>query len=345
MVMPRYGWLGQHRYCCGFSGDQTSEWQTLRAEVAMTATAANVGFAHWSHDIGGFRGDPTPELYLRWAQFGALSPMYRSHGTKGSNRAYWSDQYAAVFPLMRQALAMRLALVPYLYAAARNAHDSGMAAVHALYIDSPAEPRAYSSGQAFMHGDDLLVRPVTEPHARDGLRTMPCEGGQKAPCISVWLPPSTAGWIYWGGVLAGLYTGTPVTGGNALVEAGEAQLPLFVKGGAVVPLLPRGALDATAAGVRGTAINWAVFTGALGTSPTPPCHPCPPTETNCFPCPPTTGRGTRCVDDGDSTAYEGAGGSYATQTLNYSLARNPQRVTATIGAVEAAGQPSLMIHW
>lgn len=47
MVMPRYGWLGQHRYCCGFSGDQTSEWQTLEAEVVMTATAANIGFAHW----------------------------------------------------------------------------------------------------------------------------------------------------------------------------------------------------------------------------------------------------------------------------------------------------------
>ena len=56
MVMPRFGWLGQHRYCCGFSGDQPSEWQTLEAEVTMTATAANVAFAHWSHDIGGFKG-------------------------------------------------------------------------------------------------------------------------------------------------------------------------------------------------------------------------------------------------------------------------------------------------
>ena len=51
MVMPRYGWLGQHRYCCGFSGDQTSEWETLQAEVAMTANSANVAFAHWSHDV------------------------------------------------------------------------------------------------------------------------------------------------------------------------------------------------------------------------------------------------------------------------------------------------------
>lgn len=56
LVMPRFAWLGQHRYCCGFSGDQPSEWETLEAEVTMTATAANVAFAHWSHDIGGFKG-------------------------------------------------------------------------------------------------------------------------------------------------------------------------------------------------------------------------------------------------------------------------------------------------
>ena len=76
-MMPRFGWLGQHRYCCGFSGDQISEWPTLEAEVVMTATAANVGMAHWSHDIGGFHGDPSPELYLRWSQFGPCSPRPR----------------------------------------------------------------------------------------------------------------------------------------------------------------------------------------------------------------------------------------------------------------------------
>ena len=155
-----------------------------------------MGFAHWSHDVGGFKGDPSPsfayslpmhpvhtrmdrvaslppcrlygaviprapplgpgraltlpcgwnnagpELYLRWTQFGALSPLYRSHGTKGSNRAYWSPAYASVFSLIQQSLALRLALVPYLYTSARQAHDSGMAAVHSLYLDWPSLPQA-----------------------------------------------------------------------------------------------------------------------------------------------------------------------------------------------------------
>ena len=82
--MPRFGGLGQHRYCCGFSGDAASSFDTLRAEVNMTKTAANVGFAHWSHDVGGFKGNPTDEEYVRWTQAAALWPIFRSHGTKGS---------------------------------------------------------------------------------------------------------------------------------------------------------------------------------------------------------------------------------------------------------------------
>ena len=267
--------------------------------------------------------------------------MYRSHGTEGTNRAYWSAQYAPVFPLIRQALALRLALAPYLYTAARQAHDSGTAAVRALYIDAPEEEASYSNNQTFMHGDSLLVRPITQSMEPGGgstrMATVPCRGGQSAPCISVWLPPSTIGWVYWGGGLGGLYTGVPASGGDVVVEGGRGELPLFVRSGAVVPLLPVGSLDATAAGAKGTGINWALFTGAEGTAPMPPCHNCPPSKPNCFPCPPDTGSGTRYFDDGDSTAYEGKAGRYATQTFNFSLTKNPHRIKATIGAAVAVG--------
>lgn len=89
MVLARFGGLGQHRYAIGFSGDAKSSWETLSAEIFMTSKASNVLFAHWSHDIGGFNGDPTAEMYARWAQFGIVSPIWRSHGTKGSERRYW----------------------------------------------------------------------------------------------------------------------------------------------------------------------------------------------------------------------------------------------------------------
>ncbi len=329
MVMPRFGWLGQHRYCCGFSGDQTSEWETLEAEVTMTATAANVAFAHWryvfewhtskagsvvvcscnvscvcrrwlhSHDIGGFRGDPTPELYLRWTQFGALSPMYRSHGTKGSMRDYWDPSYAAVFPLMRQSLALRLALVPYIYTAARQAHETGVAAVHSLYLDWPGEQEAYSQPLSFMHGRDVLVRPVVAEISGTDAK------------IDVWLPPSETGWIAWNDGL--FHDAANVVRASAALN----QLPMYIRGGAVIPLLPMGTLDATAA-TRGDAINWGVFLGAVGTEIA------------------KTGNTSRYFDDGDSTLYEGASGKFATQTFSYTISTDHE-IRATIAPAVSTG--------
>ena len=91
----RYGGLGDHRTPTGFSGDTVRKWDTLEYEVYMTSRASNVGFGWWSHDMGGFREHAgfsahagfvdrawhteAPELYLRWLQFGALSPILRMH--------------------------------------------------------------------------------------------------------------------------------------------------------------------------------------------------------------------------------------------------------------------------
>ena len=115
---------------------------TLQAEVNITKTAANIGFAHWSHDIGGFSGNPTDELYVRWTQFGALSPLYRSHGTYGRDRMYW---HYPSFALMKQSLQLRATLAPYVYTSAWRATHSGVGAVHSLYIDHPSLAEAYDT--------------------------------------------------------------------------------------------------------------------------------------------------------------------------------------------------------
>ena len=78
--MHRYGGLGNQRYPIGFSGDVMSSWASLRFQPHFTASAANVNFGYWSHDIGGFYEPVAPELYVRWVQFGALSPIFRAHG-------------------------------------------------------------------------------------------------------------------------------------------------------------------------------------------------------------------------------------------------------------------------
>eukprot|EP00037_Helgoeca_nana_P024720 m.264950 g.264950 ORF g.264950 m.264950 type:complete len:588 (-) comp26734_c0_seq2:1837-3600(-) len=277
LVMPRYAGLGQHRHCCGFSGDAGSTWTTLQAEVDITKTAANVLFAYWSHDVGGFNGDPGPELYARWAQFGAMSPMWRSHGSNtNSPRRYW---LFSSFPQIKEAMVLRARLAPVLYTLAASAFKTGLAAVRPVYfLADPTDPRSYADQYLYMVGDDVLVRPVVNPIAANATAG--------AVDVAVWLPSvrgsSAAGWVEWNSSV--LHAG----GTTVTVAATLSDLPLFVRAGAVLPLLPADCLDVT----DPTATIWTLFPGA------------------------EAGGGSRYWDDGASTAYADTAAS-ATQRLTY----------------------------
>lgn len=219
-------------------------------------------------------------------------------------RDYWDPSYASVFPLMRQSLALRLALVPYIYTAARQAHETGVAAVHSLYLDWPGEQDAYLQSLSFMHGRDVLVRPVV------------AEMSGTNASVDVWLPPSETGWIAWSdGLSRGAHSGVA-----NVVQASAAlnQLPMYVRGGAVIPLLPTGSLDATAA-TWGDAMNWVLFLGAVGTEVA------------------KAGNTSRYFDDGDSTSYEGANGKFATQTFSYTISTDHEVRASIAPAVSTGG--------
>ena len=114
LLFHRWGGLGNHRYQIGFSGDTVSVWDSLAFQPWFTATAANVGYAYWSHDIGGHMpGAVDPELYTRWVQFGAFSPILRTHTTKNpdAERRIWAypEPYSSV---MRSAFQLREASSP-----------------------------------------------------------------------------------------------------------------------------------------------------------------------------------------------------------------------------------------
>ena len=101
LLFHRWGGLGNHRYQIGFSGDTVSVWDSLAFQPWFTATAANVGYAYWSHDIGGHMpGAVEPELYTRWVQFGAFSPILRTHTTKNpeTERRIWAypEPYSSI---------------------------------------------------------------------------------------------------------------------------------------------------------------------------------------------------------------------------------------------------------
>jgi alpha-glucosidase len=222
LLFHRWGGLGNHRYQIGFSGDTVSVWESLAFQPYFTATAANVGYAYWSHDIGGHMpGAIEPELYLRWIQWGIFSPILRTHTTKNpdAERRIWAypEPYS---DLMRDCFARRHALEPYIYTEARKTYDTGLAFVRPLYYDWPEAQQAYDSKNEYMFGDNILVDPITQPVAKDS----------QLAKISVWLPPGD--WIEWD---SGAHFEGPVTVEHSF---SMSQIPLYVKAGSIIPMQP-----------------------------------------------------------------------------------------------------------
>jgi alpha-glucosidase len=222
LLFHRWGGLGNHRYQIGFSGDSISVWDSLAFQPWFTATAANVGYAYWSHDIGGHMpGAVDPELYTRWVQFGAFSPILRTHTTKNpeSERRIWAypEPYSSV---LRSTFQLRYALEPYLYTEARRTYDTGVAFFRPLYYDWPQEAAAYDSKGEYLFGDQMLAAPITAPADKvSGLATE-----------KVWLP--TGEWIEWP-------TGKHFTGPAAIERSFSIeQMPVYLRAGAIVPMQP-----------------------------------------------------------------------------------------------------------
>ncbi|MGH7995253.1 MAG: TIM-barrel domain-containing protein, partial [Opitutaceae bacterium] len=222
LLFHRWGGLGNHRYEIGFSGDTVSVWPSLAFQPWFTATAANVGYAYWSHDIGGHMpGKVDPELFTRWVQFGAFSPILRTHTTRNSEaeRRIWAypEPYADI---LRRAFHLRYALQPYLYTEARRTYDTGVAFLHPLYYDWPELDQAYRAKNEYAFGVDLIAAPVTT--AADPASGLAAE--------RIWIPPGS--WVEWP-------TGRTLLGSAEMTRRFSIdQIPVYVRAGAIVPMQP-----------------------------------------------------------------------------------------------------------
>ena len=222
LLFHRWGGLGNHRYQIGFSGDTVSVWDSLAFQPWFTATAANVGYAYWSHDIGGHMpGAVEPELYTRWVQFGAFSPILRTHTTKNAEteRRIWAypEPYSSI---LRSTFQLRYALEPYTYTEARRTYDTGVAFLRPLYYDWPDAAEAYDSKGEYVFGDQMLAAPVTAPVDKTtGLATE-----------KVWIPKGE--WVEWP-------TGKHLTGPTSVDRSFTIdQTPVYLKAGSIVPMQP-----------------------------------------------------------------------------------------------------------
>lgn len=219
LIFSRFGGLGAGRYCIGFSGDTHSEWDALRFQPYFTATAANVLYGYWSHDIGGHMpGEIEPELYTRWLQFGIFSPVVRTHTTKNpkAERRVWEypDPYGRI---MAETLRLRYEMVPYIYSEARAGFDTGLSLCRPLYYEWPEHEEAYLARDQYQFGRELLVAPVLKP----------ADPGTELASVAFWLPPGQ-----WFDTARGCFE----KGGRTLRRSYLAsEIPVFVRPGAVIP--------------------------------------------------------------------------------------------------------------
>lgn len=219
MLYHRWGGLGNHRYQIGFSGDSYITWASLNFQPYYNATASNVLYGYWSHDIGGHMGASKidPELYVRWLQFGALSPILRTHSTKnaGLNKEPWmfNEKYMNI---IRNIIYERYQLAPYIYTMARKDYDDAISLCRPMYYDYPENQEAYENRNEYMFGDDMLVYPITEP----------MKNGKSS--VNVWLPAGND-WYEW-------QTGTILKGGQILKRTFHIdEYPIYVKAGSILP--------------------------------------------------------------------------------------------------------------
>ncbi len=222
-IFSRWGGLGNHRYPIGFSGDTFVRWRTLEHQPHFTASAANVGYGWWSHDIGGHMfKDGTPELYLRWVQFGVFSPIFRLHSTKKAafDRRPWSKP-EQIYQAAKDAMQLRHALIPYIYSMAWRAHKTGISLVTPMYYGNMDDASSFEAKDQYFFGSELLVAPILKP-------SDPKTGLAKR---NAWFPPGT--WF-------DFFTGEPVSGnGWREMHATLEDIPVFARAGAIVPLAPK----------------------------------------------------------------------------------------------------------
>lgn len=168
LIYHRWGGLGSHRYQLGFSGDTYDDWSVLAFLPYFTATASNVGYAYWGHDIGGHmqkpgKGPTDGEMYTRWLQYGVFTPIFKTHSTQSANldRRIWS--FPEYYDAMKAAIELRYSLSPYIYTAAREAFDTGLGICRPLYYDYPETEAAYTWKEEFLFGDRILATALCQP--------------------------------------------------------------------------------------------------------------------------------------------------------------------------------------
>jgi len=219
-----------------WSGDTNSAWKTLEGQIAVGINYSLSLSPFWGSDIGGFypNEELTGELYARWFQFGAFCPSFRSHGRTWWTRLPWGWglnemgpqennenplpselNNPAIEAICRQYDELRYQLMPYTYTIARQARDTGLPIMRALWLHYPDDEAVRDMGDEYLWGRDMLIAPVYKPHAAER---------------SIYLPEGT--WYdFW--------TDERHSGSETVIRpVNISKMPIYIRAGAIIPFDP-----------------------------------------------------------------------------------------------------------
>lgn len=238
VILARDAYLGaQHNGTIFWSSDIAPTWDTLKRSIPTGINFVASGMPYWSTDIGGWQYlpythkpdrppliDPSdardevhyyddyPELYVRWFEYGAFQPNFRSHGSRPQNEVWSYGKQAE--PILEKYLRLRYALMPYIYSLAFRTHQTGAPFMRGLFMDFGDDPKVADIGDEYMFGPALLVAPVFE---------------QGSTTRQVYLPAGADWYNFW--------TNEKLHGGQTIeVRAPIDTLPLFVRAGSILPI-------------------------------------------------------------------------------------------------------------
>jgi alpha-glucosidase len=212
-ILSRSGWAGLQRFAWTWTGDTDSTWDSLRQTIPTVLGLCLSGIPYSGPDIGGFSGNPSAELFVRWFQLATFLPFFRSHSALDvSRREPWCFG-SPYLDIVRTFLKLRYQLLPYLYTLAWETSQTGHPLVRPLFWTDSTNPNLWAVDDLFLLGKDLLVAPVMEQGAV--IRSVPVPPGH---WYSLWDDELLAG------------------PGTFELAAPIERIPLLVRGGSILPL-------------------------------------------------------------------------------------------------------------